>query len=99
GGVLRNESLKTISRQAPEKSSVTDAALAVERQLHTVRVGNNISIVSRAAVAWVFAQLSVRFEVFRAAVVAVFELVGIVEQRVLSPIQMKDRRRVGHPKQ
>src|SRR5919106_6905012 len=96
GRVLRNEPLKTIPRQAPEKSSVTHAALAVERQLHPVRVWNNIAVVARAAMARIFAELGVRFEIIRAAVVAILELVRVVEQRVLTPVDLENRRRIGH---
>src|SRR5258705_4379804 len=96
--ILRDEPLITISRQAPKKSSVTHAALAVERQLHAVRVRNNIAVVARAAVARIFSELGMRFEIICTAVVAILELVRVVKQRVLTPVQMEDRRRVGHAK-
>src|SRR6185295_12388885 len=96
GRILRNEPLITISGQAPKKSSVTHAALAVERQLHTVRVWNNIAVIARASVARIFSELGMRFEIICTAVVAILELVRVVEQRVLTPVHVEDRRRGGH---
>src|SRR5215475_7988961 len=92
GRVLRNKPLITVPGQAPKEHPVTDAALAIERQLHAVRVRDNITVVTRAAVARVFSQIGVRFEIIRTPVVAIPELVRVVEQRVLTPIQVKDRR-------
>src|SRR6185295_750838 len=80
GRVLRDESLKTITGQVPKESSVTDTALAVDRQLHAVRIRDNITEVTRAPVARIFAEFGLRFKIFRAAVVAILELVRIVEQ-------------------
>ena len=37
-----------------------------------------------------------RFEIIRAPVVPILELVRVVEQRVLTPVQVENRRRVGH---
>src|SRR5262245_11662389 len=99
GRILRNESLITISGQAPKKSSVTHTALAVERQLHTVRVWNNIAIIARSAVARIFAELGMSLEIICTAVVAIPELVRVVEQRVLTPVHVEDRRRGGHAKE
>src|SRR5437773_11184769 len=66
--ILRNEPLITISGQAPKESSVTHAALAIQRQLHAVRVRNNIAVVARAAVARIFSELGMRFEIICTAV-------------------------------
>src|SRR5215831_5976078 len=99
GRVLRNKPLKAIPGQTPKESSVTHATLAIQRQLHAVRVGNNIAVVAGAPVARIFSEFGMRFEIIRAPVVAIFELVRVVEQRVLAPIDVKDRRRVGHAKQ
>src|SRR5215467_5593134 len=93
GRVLRNETLKTIPGQAPKESSVTDAALAIQRQLHAVRVGNNVTVIARTSVARIFSELGMRFEIVCAPVVAILELVWVVEQRVLTPVHLEDRRR------
>src|SRR4030095_8809799 len=98
GRVLRDEPLKTIPRQVPKESSVTHAALAIERQLYAVRVRDNITVVARASMARIFSELSMRFEIIRAPVVPILELVRIVEQRVLTPLHLEDRWRVGHAK-
>src|SRR5688572_14854071 len=90
GRVLRDESLKTIAGQVPEKSSVPDAALTVERQLDAVGIRDNITVVARAAMARIFAELGLRFEIIRAAIITILELVRIVEQRVLAPVQLKN---------
>src|SRR6266567_765778 len=95
GRVLRNESLKTISGQIPKEGAVTHAALAIERQLYAVRVRDNIPVVACASVARIFSELGMRFEITCTAVVAILELVRVVEQRVLTPVQVEDRRRVG----
>src|SRR6266513_4321934 len=97
--ILRNEPLITISRQAPKESSVTHAALAIQRQLHAVRVRDNIAVVARAAVARIFSELGMSFEIICTAVVAIPELVRVVEQRVLTPVHVEDRRRGGHAKE
>src|SRR5918994_1768990 len=99
GRILRDESLKTIAGEIPKKSSMTHAALSVQRQLHAVRVRDNIAVVARAPVARIFSEIGMRFEIFRAPVVTILELVRIVEQRVLAPVQVEDRRRIGHAKQ
>src|SRR6266576_275490 len=99
GRILRNEPLITVSGQAPKESSVTHAALPVKRQLHAVRVRNNIAVVARAAVARIFSELGMRFEIICTAVVAILELVRVVKQRVLTPVHVEDRRRGGDAKQ
>src|SRR5688500_5973563 len=93
GRVLRNEALKTIPGEAPKESSMTDAALAIQRQLHAVRVRDDIAEVARAPVTWIFSELGMRFEIICAPVVAIFELVRVVEQRILTPVQVEDWRR------
>src|SRR5215813_802618 len=98
GRVLRNKPLITIPRQAPKEHPVTNAALAIERQLHAVRVWDNVTVVARAAVARIFSEIGVRFKIILTPVVAILELVRVVEQRVLTPVQVKDRRCVGHAK-
>src|SRR5262245_57201967 len=97
--VLRNEPLITISGQAPKEHPVTHAALAVERQLNTVRVRDNITVVPRATVARIFSEISMSFEIICAPIVAILELVRVVEQCVLSSVQVKNLRRVGHAEQ
>src|SRR5262245_9694592 len=99
GRVLRNEPLITVPGQAPKEHPVTHAALAIERQLHAVRVRDNVTVVARAAVARIFSQIGVRFEKILTPVIAILELVRIVEQRVLSPVKMEDGRRVSNAKQ
>jgi hypothetical protein len=79
GRVLRDESLKTIPGETPKKSSVADTPLAIQRQLHAIGVWDNIAVIARAAVTRVFAEFGVCFEIIGAAVVPIFELVGIVE--------------------
>src|SRR5438132_1906216 len=96
GGVLRDEPLKAIPGQIPKESSVTHAALAIERQLHAVRVRDNVAVVARTAGARILAEVGMRFEIFPAPVVTILELVRAVEQRVLTPVHVEDRRRVGH---
>src|SRR5438876_5188609 len=98
GGVLRDEPLKAIPGQAPKESSVSHAPLAIERELQAVRVRDNITVVARTAVARIFSKLGMRFEIIRTPVVAIFELVRVTEQRVLTAIHVEDRRRVGHAK-
>src|SRR5437016_11909724 len=98
GRILRHEPLITVPGQAPKESSVTYAALAIERQLYAVRVRDNITVVARTAVARIFSKLGMRFEIIRTPVVAIFELVRVIEQRVLTPVHVEDRRRVGHAK-
>src|SRR5262245_6084464 len=99
GRVLRNEPLITVPGQAPKEHPVTDATLAIERQLHAVRVRDNITVVARAAVARIFSEIGVRFKIILTPVVAILELVRIVEQRVLSPVKMKDGWRGSNAKQ
>src|SRR5499426_1103169 len=99
GRVLRNEPLITIPRQAPKEHPVTNAALAIERQLYAVRVWDNVTVVARAAVARIFSEIGVRFEIILTPVIAILELVRIVEQRVLSPVKMEDGGRVSNAKQ
>src|SRR5919108_4896689 len=99
GRVLRNEPLITIPGQAPKEHPVPHATLAIERQLYAVRIRDNIAVVARTAVARIFSEIGVSFEIIRIPIVAILELVRIVEQRVLAPVQMEDRRRVGHAKQ
>src|SRR5262245_65591681 len=99
GCVLRNEPLVTVPRQAPKEHPMTDAALAIERQLYAVRVRDNITVVARAAVARIFSEISVRFKIILTPVVAILELVRVVEQRVLSPVKMKDGRAVCNAKE
>ena len=94
--VLRNEPLITIPGQAPKEHSVTHAALAIERQLHAIRVRDNVAVVARTAVAWIFAEISMRFEIIRSPVLPILELVWIIEQRILTSVQVEDGRRVGH---
>src|SRR6266478_7865841 len=98
GRILRDEPLITVPGQAPKESSVTYAALAIQRQLYAVRVRDNIAVVARTTVTRIFSELGMRFEIIRAPVVAIFELVRIVEQRVLTPVHVEDRRRIGHAK-
>src|SRR2546428_11299630 len=98
GGVLRDEPLTAIPGQAPKESSVPHAALAIERQLHAVRVRDNITVVARTAVARIFSKLGMRFEIIRIPVVAIFELVQVIELFVLTPLHVLDRRRGGHTK-
>src|SRR5262245_11852956 len=99
GRVLRNEPLITIPGQTPKEHPVTNAALAIERQLYAVRVRDNITVVARAAVARIFSEISMGFEIICVPVVPILELVRIVEQRVLSPVKMEDGRRVSNAKQ
>src|SRR5262245_16239348 len=99
GRVLRNEPLITVPGQAPKEHPVTDATLAIERQLHAVRVRDNITVVARAAVARIFSEIGVRFKIILTPVVAILELVRIVEQRVLSPVKMEDGWRGSNAKQ
>src|SRR5215510_1167938 len=99
GRVLRNEPLITIPGQTPKEHPVTNAALAIERQLYAVRVRDNVTVVARATVARIFSEISMGFEIICVPVVAIFELVRIVEQRVLSPVKMEDGRRVSDAKQ
>src|SRR5262245_15793351 len=96
--VLRNEPLITIPGQAPKKHSVTDAALAIERQLHAVRVRDDIAVVPCTTVSWIFSEIGMSFEIIRISVVAILELVRIVEQRVRATVKMEDRLCVGHAK-
>src|SRR5262245_6375373 len=63
GRLLRNEPLITIPGQAPKEHSVTHAALAIERQLHAIRVRDNIAVIARAAVARIFAEIGMRFKI------------------------------------
>src|SRR5262244_3393145 len=99
GRVLRNKPLITIPRQAPKEHPVTDAALAIERQLYAVRVRDNVTVVARAAVARIFSEIGVRLKISLTPVIAILELVRIVEQRVLSPVKMEDGRCVSNAKQ
>src|SRR5262247_2589923 len=89
GRVLRDEPLKTVSRQVPKESPVPHAALAIEGQLHAIRIRNNITVVARAAVARIFAEFSACFKIFGAPVVTIFELVRVVEQRVLAAVEVE----------
>src|SRR5437899_9970410 len=98
GRILRDEPLITVPGQAPKESSVTYAALAIQRQLYAVRVRDNIAVVARTAVARIFAELGMRFEIIRTPVVAIPELVRIVEQGILTPVHVEDRRRISHAK-
>src|SRR5262249_34205946 len=97
--VLGNEPLITIPGQIPKEHPVTHAALTVERQLHAVRIRDNIAVVPRTAVGWIFSKISMSFKIICTPVIPILELVRIVEQRVLSPVKMEDRRRVSNPKQ
>src|SRR5262245_62718343 len=89
GRVLRDEPLKTVSRQVPKESPVPHAALAIEGQLHAVRIRDNVTVVARAAVARIFAEFGACFEIFRAPVVPLLELVRIIEQRVLTAVEVE----------
>ena len=73
---------------------MTDAALAIERQLHAIGVGNDIAEVACAAVTRILAELGVRFEIVGTTVVTIFEFVRIVEQSVLCSVQMEYWRRI-----
>src|SRR3989304_7461271 len=95
GRVLRDEPLKTIPGQVPKESSVTHAALAIQRQLDAVRIRDNVTVVARAAVARIFSEVGMRFEKIRTPIVPILELVRVVEQRILTPVQVENRRRVG----
>src|SRR5215207_7882709 len=97
--VLGDETLKTIAGQIPEKGSVADPALAVEWQFYVVSVRYDVAVVACAAMTRICAKFGLRLEIFRAAVIAVFELIGIVEKSVLGPVKMKYRRRIGHAEQ
>src|SRR5215475_3176123 len=97
--VLRNEPLITIPGQTPKEHPVTHAALAVERQLHAVRIRDNVTVVARTAVAWIFSKISMSFKIICTPVIPILELVRIVEQCVRSSVQMKNRRRVSNAKQ
>src|SRR5262245_61287988 len=97
--VLSNEPLITIPGQTPKEHPVTHAALAVERQLHAVRIGDYIAVVPRTAMAWIFSEISMSFKIICTPVIPILELVRIVEQCVRSSVQMKNRRRVGDTEQ
>src|SRR4029450_3332656 len=97
--ILRNEPLITISRQAPKESSVTHAALPIERQLYAGRIRDNISVGARGAVGRIFSRLGRSLEIICTAVVAIPELVRVVEQRVLTPVHVEDRRCGGYAKE
>src|SRR5256886_14222722 len=98
GRVLRNEPLITIPRQIPKESPVTHAALSIERQLHVVRVRDNVAVVARAPVLRIFAKLGMRFEKIPTSIVPILELIRVVEQRILAPVHVEDRRCIGHAK-
>src|SRR5262245_38466995 len=99
GRVLRNEPLITIPGQTPKEHPVTNAALAIERQLYAVRVRDNVTVVARATVARSFSEISMGFEIICVPVVAIFGRGRIVEQRVRSAVKMEDGRRVSDAKQ
>src|SRR5207237_10875214 len=96
GGVLRDEPLKAIPGEAPKESSVPHAALAIERQLHAVRVRDNITVVARTAVARIFSKLGLCVEMIRTPVVAFFELLRVIEQRLMYHIIEETWRYISH---
>src|ERR1051325_1528319 len=73
---------------------MTHSALAVDGQLNSIGIRNDVAVISRPAVTRVFSQLRLGFEIIGPAVVTVFELIRVVKQRVLSSVDVENRRRI-----